>query len=122
MPILDNVPLKKVKKNRDYLVILPEKGAFPGWDVSGIVVARFGFKASWPFCEKDEHYFLVVKVYSGEAKVEQLLTLQADFQKFDIEDRSGFMVVEYSDEKDDTEEISPLSIAIATVISILIVS
>jgi len=120
MPILDNVPLKKMKKNRDYLVILPEKGAFPGWDVSGIVVARFVFKELLFAKDEDNQYVLgIVHVYSGEAKVTQLLTLKAEYQKFDIEDRSGFMVVEYSDEK---EEISPLSIAIATVISILIVS
>ncbi len=94
-----NVPLKKMVKDEEYIVILPKKGSFPHWNVDGgIVLARFGFKASWPFSEKDEYYFLVVKVYSGEAKVEQLLTLQECGQKFDIEDRSGFMIIERLDE------------------------
>ena len=126
---LDNVPLKDMVKYRDYLVILPEKGSIPDFDVSGILIARFVFKNL--VSEDDGLYvFVVMKVYSGEATVNHILTLKECTQKFDISDRSGFMVVETLEqypkfeieeiEESECETISNLTIAIAIIISVII--
>ncbi len=140
MSFLDNVPLKDMVQNRDYLIILPEKGAYPGWDVTGIVVARFLYqdKERNAICNliniigigpreeldtENTYVFGVMKVYSGGAKVSNMLTVKDSAQRFDIDDRSGFMVVETLEQypKWSTSPTLPtLTVLVAAVLSIII--
>ena len=140
MSFLDNVPLKDMVQNRDYLIILPEKGAYPGWDVTGIVVARFLYqdKERNAICNliniigigpreeldtENTYVFGVMKVYSGGANVSNMLTVKDSAQRFDIDDRSGFMVVETLEQypKWSTSPTLPtLTVLVAAVLSIII--
>jgi hypothetical protein len=140
MSFLDNVPLKDMVQNRDYLIILPEKGAYPGWDVTGIVVARFLYqdKERNAICNliniigigpreeldtENTYVFGVMKVYSGGAEVSNMLTVKDSAQRFDIDDRSGFMVVETLEQypKWSTSPTLPtLTVLVAAVLSIII--
>ena len=140
MSFLDNVPLKDMVQNRDYLIILPEKGAYPGWDVTGIVVARFlyqdkernaicnliniiGIEPRKELDTENTYVFGVMAVHSGGAKVSNILTLKDSAQKFDIDDRSGFMVVETLEQypKWSTSPTLPtLTVLVAAVLSIII--
>ncbi len=141
MSFLDNVPLKDMVQNRDYLIILPEKGAYPGWDVTGIVVARFLYqdKERNAICnliniigiephkelntDWDSYVFGIMKVYSGNTNVSNILDLKDSGQRFDIDDRSGFMVVETLEQypKWSTSPTLPtLTVLVAAVLSIII--
>jgi hypothetical protein len=140
MSFLDNVPLKDMVQNRDYLIILPEKGAYPGWDVTGIVVARFLYqdKERNAICNliniigigpreeldtENTYVFGVMKVYSGGAEVSNMLTVKDSAQRFDIDDRSGFMVVETLEQypKWSTSPTLPtLTVLVAAVLSTII--
>jgi len=140
MSFLDNVPLKDMVQNRDYLIILPEKGAYPGWDVTGIVVARFLYqdKERNAICNliniigigpreeldtENTYVFGVMKVYSGGANVSNMLTVKDSAQRFDIDDRSGFMVVETLEQYpkwSTTPTLPTLTVLVAAVLSIII--
>ena len=144
MSFLDNVPLKDMVKNRDYLIILPEKGAYPGCDATGIVVARFlyhdtlrnslrnslnyvnnilGEPQEEPDPEWNTYVLGIMKVYSGNAKISNILDLKDSGQRFDIDDRSGFMVVETLEQYpkwSTTPTLPTLTVLVAAVLSIII--